>query len=349
MPTEVAPPAPETPPPAVAQSPAGADPPVGGNDGKPPAGDSAAAKPAQPPKAKDHAALARIGARLREERRELKTKGETWEREKTELTAKVGELSKLGEELAALKAERESFLKDPIAFAAKHGGAKAEEAIQKYVNDTTPEKAIQSALEEAAAARREAAEARESLTKWRKEQEEGEVKRQKEQLEAAKQSSVRNFTGIVVREGKKFPYLNAMYSPEEIQAKALEFQAMAEREEWVDEGGRKQVGKAYSFEEVATAFEGFAKRAYDKRQETLRGLLTVPEGTEPGSGPGVEKNPAPGNGRREGKDGPGNSTPPKQQRRLPRTLTREQEAEQDRALLRKAFAADEAALRAPKS
>jgi len=348
---EAAPPAPVAPAaaPATPKPPPGGAPPTpaqGAPSAKPPGGDSAAASdpnaPASPGpvKAKDHAALAREAFELRQRQKAIRAKEQEWTKERETLAAQAKEAETLRNELAAAKADREAFLKDPIAWAQKHGGAKAEQAIQAWLNSTTPEKAL-AELREADAKRASEVEELKAELKRRdeaaaKEREET----QRQQAAAAEQALVRGFVSAVTSDAKKYPHLNALFEPEQIAAKAREFSEMAKREEWIDEAGNRRVGKAYSFAEVANAFEQYAKRVYDKQEERRKSLLTPSEeGAEPGTALGVQTKPAPGNGRREGTNGPGTSTTPKPEKK-PRILTRREQEREDLAKLRAAMAKD---------
>lgn len=314
-------PSPESSPP-VPDTPAGETPP----DGK-----KVDAAPA-PAKAKDRAALAREGFRLRQERRALAdrekaAKAET-DAKLADMAAKLEALSKDKEKLAA---EREEWLKDPIAFAEKHG-RKPDDVVTGYVQRNTPEAAAAETrrlLEEERKAR-EKLEA--DLAERDKKAAEQEKQRQEQQKASVLAAQVQGFTQAVRAAGKKYPHLNALYEDSEISAKAAEFQKMA-----------LERGESHSFDEVANAFERFAKAAHEKKEAKRLELLTPEEG-EPASAAGVSAKPVPGNGRREGNHGPGQRTAPKAEPpKLSRRLTRAEQDAADLAALKKATAADRAA------
>lgn len=323
MPHEPAPVAPTT----TAQPPPVATPQATAEPGKPPGGDSGAvvdpAAPPAPAKAKDLAAVSRQGFKLREATRLAKQAAASAQSAFTQqlepLRAQLGDLTKAQKEW---QAERAAILADPVSWAEKNGRP-AEQTISGYVAKGTPEEAIRLAREEAAAATAAAKELREALAKRdtdaAAEKEEG----AKAARAAAEKGACVAFTRSVVAKAKTFPFINAMYSPEEIEAKAAQFQAIAAKEEWTDETGKKRVGKQYPFEEVAKAFEANAKAAHDKRQARLAELTSSQE-EEPGTAPGVQAKPVPGNGRREGTNGPGTTRTaltPEKPKAKPRALT----------------------------
>lgn len=325
--------------PAVVAKPAAA--PLDPGGVKPAAADSAALAAGSPPapaKAADKAAVAREAFRLREARRDVGKQVAALQEQHTKALADMkAQLDELAVGQKSWQEERKAFLADPIEWAQKNGH-KAEDAIRGYVAKGTPEAAIE-------AARKEAAEARASADELKKLREQDKVDREKEREDgqkqakaAAEQGACKAFTRSVTADAKKYPHINAMYEPAEIEAKAAEFQRLAAAEEWTDAGGNKHVGKAYPFDDVANAFERSAKAAYEKKQARIAELTSSPD-EEPGPALGIQKKLVPGNGRREGTNGPDAERAPKPKPK-PRTLTREEQAKEDMALLRKAFEQD---------
>ncbi len=323
------------PPPAAEPAP-GAAPVSPAGEAKPGA-DSAAG----PAKAKDRAAFQREGFRLREERKRLQ---EDAKRKDTETATRFADLEarlKASDERAAkAEADRQAALEDPVGWAAKNGRT-PEQTIQHHIAKDTPEAAIAEAKREAAEAKKAAAdlakqrdEDRAALAKEREEE-------KKQATQAAQTGACKAFVQTVANRAKEFPYLNSMYDASEIEAKAAQFQAMALAEKWTDAQGHEHVGKAYSFDEVAKAFEGFAKRAYDlKEARRLELLGASSEEAEPVSATGVQAKPALGKAS-QGKPAPkpNAEAPPKATRRL----TRAEQEEEDLRALRAATAKDRAA------
>jgi colicin import membrane protein len=347
MPPEATPAAAPAPKAEPAKPAPAATPPAGGSGSHPAAqagaDSAAAAKPGDPPapaKARDQATLAREAARFRQARREANSQVEAIKAEyETKFAETKRQLDTLASESKAWQEERQAFLADPIEWAQKHGGATAEKAIQSFVAKGTPEAAI-------AEAKREAAEAKAATEELKKLREQDKADRETERAESEKQAraaaesgACKAFARTITVEAKKYPYINALYSAEEIESKAAQFQQIAAKEEWTDEQGRKRVGKAYPFDEVAKAFEQGAKIAYDKRQARLA-ELTAPADGDPESASGIQMKPVPGNGRREGNRGPktGAESPPKP--KPSRILSRKEQEDADRAMLREAMRKD---------
>jgi hypothetical protein len=165
----------------------------------------------------------------------------------------------------------------------------------------------------------------------KKERDEAAAKQRDAQLMA----QVTGFVHAVTSAGKKYPYLNFMYEKSEIQAKAAETQRLALAN-----------GEVLSFDDVADAFEKFAKAAYERKEAKRLELLTPDEG-EPATAAGVQAKPVPGNGRREGTSGPGTTrtTPKPEAPKLSRRLTRAEQDAADLAALKAATAKDRAAVK----
>jgi hypothetical protein len=327
---DVAKPAPAANPPAASSSPAaqaGADSaaPVGGKD-KP-------AEGAAPPKAKDLASLRREGFRLRQFRKELQAGTEKQIAEmKAQLDGVLAKHSAAEAKAAQLEKEREEALKDPISWAEKHG-RKADDTVTGYVKKNTPEAAIEDTKREVAEERAK----REALEKQIAADREREKKEREEQAakqrETALAQQVNGFVYNVTNAPKKYPYLNFMYEKHEIQAKAAETQKLALAN-----------GEVLSFDDVADAFDKFAKAAYERKEAKRLELLTPEEG-EPATAAGVQAKPVPGNGRREASSGPGTTrtTPKPEVPKLSRRLTRAEQDAADLAALKAATAKDRAA------
>ena len=303
-----------------------ASPPPGANDGKAASGAASVETPAAKPlSAKEHAAIEKAKYEAREAKRALK------ERETAaaqQLKAEQDMRAKLEADLADLRKQFESMSKgNPLK-----GRADAEAVIREFVEGETPERKTAAEIAEAKRVAQEAVQRAERIEAERKKEREDQ---QAAQAAANKARAVDGFAQSVTSgdEAKKYAYLNAMHTRTEIRAMAAEIQEWAESE-----------GKTFTYEQVALHLDKRAKSLYDERKERLDALRAVESGGSaasaglaPPASTGRAGNGSAGNGHR---NGPGTDASPKKP--PSRTLTRQQEEEEDLAMLRKATAADAA-------
>lgn len=219
-------------------------------------------------------------------------------------------------------------------------GVDPEKAVREFVAQGTPEAKqleLEKRLEQADAARA-ALEKRIEEAEKKREEERGAQTRA--QAEAQEQAALRNFASVATsgEAVKKYPHLNAEFTPAEVLAKAREVHEWAKTQKWKDPQGKVHTGASYSFEEVANFLESQAKQVHKMREDRRKAVLGSPE--PPATAP--RANAPPGNGRRVPGQPPrveGPTVKPHVRARM----TREQEAAEDLAALRKATAADAAA------
>lgn len=276
--------------------------------------------------AKEHAAIEKAKYEARESRRALKEREAAFAQLEARTRADAEERTKLQQQLAELTKQFEQYKAKPL-----HGRSDAEQVIRDYVEGETPEKRTAAEIADAKRVAQEAVQRAERIEAERQ-------KEKQEQAEAARaagrQRAVVGFAQAVTSgdEAKKYAYLNAMHSRNEIQSMAAEIQEWAESE-----------GKTFTYEQVAMHLDKRAKGLYDERKETLKGLLaaepggTAAAGLAPPASTGRAGNGSAGNGHRIG---PAADASPK---KPTSRMTREQEESEDLAALRKAYAADTAA------
>lgn len=291
-----------------------------------PGADSGAVAGPQKPTSKDRVAMARERLRLKTER--LKAK-----QAQTEGRAAAEKLAQELDEARRAANEREAEIKqaleDPVGWAAKKG-RKADDTIRKFLASDDPNANQVSALE---ALRAELEAEKSARLKEREEREKREKEAQRAQQEEYEGRAIAGFVKQVSEtDAKKYPYINYMWTPQEI---ARETRAL---HEWA-----KKEGHRYSFEEIATYFDKRCKTRYES-QEAKRKELFPESAPEPAKG-------KPGQATRAAASVPkiGQATAPAARER-PRAaqarLTREEQAEEDIRLLREASARDRAAAEA---
>jgi hypothetical protein len=227
--------------------------PITGADSAPPA----------KPKAKELAAEARAGFRLRQERKAFEQQQQQWRQEQERLMA---DAKAAREEAAAIKADREKELerlkRDPLGLAKERGGD-PEEGIRGFIAAGTPEAAIQ-------AMQRELAEERKLRDIERAARDAEKVAFTKAQAEQVEQALINGFVQVLTKNQAQFPHMFAEFEPAEIAEHARKINVWA-----------KERGAQYTFDEVASFLEGQAKLVHDSRAERRTRLFTSvkpPEG-----------------------------------------------------------------------
>jgi hypothetical protein len=287
----------------------------GANGSTPPAPPAApTSEPGEPPKPREVSAFARRRHALSAKAAQLA------EREKA-ADARI----KAAEEKAAVaerraaeeQAKREAWEKAPLEQATK-AGRNLDEMIRDGIAGNTPEKIAADALARVEALQKQIAD-RERAEAERVQQERSRAAQQQVQVE-------RNaFIAAVAKAPEKYRYIHSEFDINTLAAHVATFDDWARGE-----------GKSYTFDQVAEYLDGVAKRLYEQRRPLRRAIEEPDPAAEPRALAPPGRDPR-GNGSESRTKAKSNSRP----------LSRAEEEEEDKAVLRRAIEADRIAAAKP--
>ena len=273
------------------------------------------------PKAKDAAEFARRRHMLSEKARQLAERERSFQERAAQSDRRAQEQDA---QLKALSAKLEQWEKGNPLHVAQAAGKDIDAAIREYVTGATPESVAKKQQDEIAALRKQLEEDKAATQRERQEQARNAWLQSNEQTKRA-------FVAHVASNAKDYPYLNHEFDEDQLYA------IVSYADEELRAAGANG-GKGRSGPEVLADLERQAKLRYD-RLEAKRSQLPFRRQVEPPpAAPPVSG--ASGNGRLASRPEPARPPLAAVKTKPNGRLTRDQEEEADRAMLRKAFEKD---------
>lgn len=272
--------------------------------------------PVEPPKPREVSEFARRRHALSARAKEVDARAKAAEEQ---VKAARAEVESAKREAAEERAKREAWEKAPLRRA-REAGQDLDQVIRDGIGDQTPERVAADALAEAKAIREEISAKEAAQQKaWQEHQQ----RQEEQQRQEARTGFCRTVVSAKDAAGRaKYAYIHAEWDDAELARHTAIFDDWARGE-----------GKSYTFDQVAEYLDGIAKRTYESKSERRRAL------EQPAPGPEDRDKPPPG------RDPRGNGSAPHttKGKAPPRALTKDEQAEEDLAILKRAMEADRVA------